>query len=479
MKSFIFISIALIGLFGVSLSGCSVNPATGGANIVLSTSSGEREIGQKMYDELKSQGGIYDDPEVQAYVSRVGQKLVAVSDMPDAEFTFTVIDNPAINAYATPGGFVYVNRGLLAYLDTEDELAGVLAHEIGHVTARHSARQKTAKTTSKVLSVTAYILTGSGDLAEATDMYGAQLISGYGREMELEADSLGARYMHKAGYDTDALLAVIGVLKDQETYQRATAAASGRSSGTYHGLYSTHPRNDKRLQEVIRTASQLEDAAVENLVPPEPLRAHLDGLVWGDSIQSKREENRFYHNKLGFTFAHPENWTVATRADQIIAEDPGKMMSLSLTLTREPPEQTPQVFLESQASGSLTEGKTLDNAGLTGYTTVASANGISKRLAVIYFKGLAYRFEGTASDFSSGDSLILPMIESFRPIHPTEKAVGDGYFVEFIQFPRGSTLASLAANSSLPNAEDQLRLINGLYPEGEPRVGDWIKVIRE
>lgn len=460
----------------LSLSGCSSNPATGGSTVVFTSTSKEKEIGQEMYEQLKEQGGFYNDPELQAYIDRIGQKLVTVSDMPDLDFTFTVIDNPAINAYATPGGYVYVNRGLLAYLDTEDELAGVMAHEIGHVTARHSARQKTAQTTSKVLAVTTYILTGSGDLAGAADTYGAQLISGYGREMELEADSLGARYMHKAGYDTDALLAVIGVLKDQERYQRFKAG--GKATGSYHGLYSTHPRNDKRLQQVIRTASQLDDVQNRSVAPPEPLRNNLQGLVWGESIQSKREENRFYHNKLGFTFAHPEGWSVNTNADKIFASDSSGVMTLTLTLSREPKGQTPQAFLESQVSGVRSANKTLEQAGLQGYTSIVSAQGLSKRVAVIYYNGLAYRFEGEAEDFNSGDALILPIIESFRPIHPTEKAVGDGQFIEFIQFPRGVTLASLAAQIDIPDAENQLRLINGLYPSGEPRVGDWIKVIR-
>jgi predicted Zn-dependent protease len=459
------------------LVSCAVNPATGGANVVLATSSALDDIGLEMYEQLRQQGAFYDDPEVQAYVSRIGQSLVAVSDMPDATFTFTVIDNPAINAYATPGGYVYVNRGLLAYLDTEDELAGVLAHEIGHVTARHSARQKTARTTSKVLSVTTLILTGSGSLAGAADTYGAQLISGYGREMELEADSLGARYMHKAGYNTDALLEVIGVLKDQERYQRSKAGQAGESIGSYHGLYSTHPKNDKRLQQVIRTASQL-DEPEKPLVPRKPIRHFLNGLVFGDSIQSKREDNRFYHNKLGFTFMQPEGWMVNTSAENITATDPSGAMSLTIALSRIPAEQTPEPWLKSRAIGTLTDPKTLEQAGLSGYSAIATANGIHKRLAVIHFNGLAYQFEGAGSDFSSSDAIIMPIIESFRPIHPTEKQVGQGRRIEFIQVPRGASIASLAAESQLPDIEDQLRLINGLYPDREPKVGDWIKIIR-
>ena len=167
------------------LSGCASNPATGGANVVVMTQGREVTIGQEMHRKMVEEGAAYDDPELAAYVDRVGQRLVANSDRPKLKFTFTVIDSPDINAFATPGGFIYINRGLLAYLDNESELAGVLSHEIGHVTARHAARQQTAGITNQVLATTAYILTGSGDIADASNMYGRELVAGYGRDHEL------------------------------------------------------------------------------------------------------------------------------------------------------------------------------------------------------------------------------------------------------------------------------------------------------
>ena len=112
--------------------------------------------------------------------------------------------------------------------------------------------------TSKVAAVSAYILTGSGDVYDAASMYGAEIISGFGRDMELEADSAGAEYLHQTGYDVDSMLSVIGVLKDQEQYRRVQAKASGKPSGTYHGLYASHPRNDLRLRTVIRAANDLD-----------------------------------------------------------------------------------------------------------------------------------------------------------------------------------------------------------------------------
>lgn len=221
-------------------------------------------------------------------------------------FTFTVLDSPDINAFALPGGYVYINRGLLAYLESEGELAGVLAHEIGHVTASHHTRQQTAAVTNKVVATTAYVLTGGGDLADASNMYGTEVISGYGREMELEADGLAAQTMYKTGYDTDSLRAVIAVLKDHEQYQRVQATTKGKQVASYHGLYASHPRNDRRLKKVINTAGRLDlDTPTEDLSVPGEFQRHIEGLVWGDSVPSQRSPDRYYHNKLGLTFEHP------------------------------------------------------------------------------------------------------------------------------------------------------------------------------
>ena len=231
-------------LHGCASSGGSSTVTVGGRPVSVPTVTAEEH--QKLIDSV----GIYDDPELAEYINRLGQRLVAHSSMPDATFTFTVLDSPDINAFALPGGFIYVNRGLLAYLESEAELAGVLAHEIGHITENHHGRRRTQQLTSKVAAVGAYILTGSGDVYDAASMYGAELVSGFGRDMELEADSAGAEFMHRAGYDVDAMLSVIGVLKDQEQYRRIQAKASGKPSGTYHGLYASHPRNDLRLQTV-------------------------------------------------------------------------------------------------------------------------------------------------------------------------------------------------------------------------------------
>jgi predicted Zn-dependent protease len=444
--------------------------------LLLCACAGSPSVGKEMHGEILEQGGVYDNPALQAYVNRVGQRLVANSDDAGSPFTFTVVDSPDINAFALPGGFVYINRGLLAYLESEAELAGVLAHEIAHVTADHHSEQQAAGVTNKVVATTAYILTGSGELANASNMYGTELVSGYGREMELEADGLGAQYMYASGYNPDALLEVIGVLKSQEQYQRVNAKSGGKKVATYHGLYSTHPRNDQRLKKVISTASELADGAQpDDPSVPGEFQRHLEGLVWGESVQSARVENRYYHNKLAFTFEHPPGWSVNAGAKAIVANAPDGSAEMTITVARRQQGASPRAVLEGKGFGALGAGTELDQAGLTGYTATAG----EKRVALIDYQNLSYVFEGRSSNVASGDAALLAIIESFRPMHPAERSSGgNGYHVHSIQVPQGATMASLAAGSPIPDAEAQLRLLNGLYPRGEPRAGDWVKVIR-
>ncbi len=469
---FVLASVLLLS----GLSGCASNPATGGASVVVMSQGKEAKIGEEMYQEIAKEGAVYDDAELQEYVNRVGQRLVASADRPDMTFTFTVIDSPDINAFATPGGYVYINRGLLAYLGSEAELAGVLGHEIAHVTARHAARQRAGSLTTQVLAVTAGVLTGSRDIMDSAGMYGTELVRGYGREHELEADGLGARYMHLAGYEPESLLRVIGVLKDQEQFARLNARAAGKPSGTYHGLYATHPRNDQRLQTVIRAANELDTGEVlEDPALPGEFQRRTDGLPWGP--RTKREDDRYYHNKLGFSFAHPPGWQVQSSSTAIVASAPDGSASVTLTLKRPDPGQTPEQALAAAAVGTLSDGTALEQAGLKGYTAIARSGDDARRLAVIDHNW-QYLFEGKASDFGAADGALLALIESFRPLHPQERQTGEQRYVRYIQVPRGATMASLAASIQIPEAEARLRLLNGFYPRGEPRTGDWIKIIQ-
>lgn len=466
-------------------SGCASNPATGGTDIVLMSESREIAIGKEEHKKLMDQGAAYKDEELQAYVDKIGQQLAAASDRPDLEYTFTVIDDPNINAFALPGGFVYINRGLMAYLDNEEELAAVLSHEIGHVTARHAVRQQTASKTNNSVAWVVGVFTQNADLYNASKMYGTSIVRGYGREMELEADGEGAEYLHNAGYDPNALLDVIGVLKDQETYQRAQAKAAGRKPQSYHGLYSTHPRNDKRLQQVIRTAAELEP---KDPVPRDSTeyRSVTEGMAFGQSsAPAEREENRFYHNKLGFTFEVPEDWTADRGRNAIVTAADDGSAKITLTLQRYDKAVGASSYLsDKMGAPQLFQQEALDSEGLPGYTGVApGGGGKNRRRVAMYHRGtIAYLFEGEVGndrDFSDLDTQFVTLIKSFRPMKPTEREPESRQYIHWVQAKPGETFATLARGVRIPDAENMLRLMNGYYPSGEPRAGDWVKIVEE
>ncbi|MDH5358812.1 MAG: M48 family metalloprotease, partial [Gammaproteobacteria bacterium] len=187
--------------------------------------------GRTNHPKIIAQYGRYKDEALQAYVQSVGDTLAEISHRKNLIYRFTVLDTPVINAFALPGGYIYITRGLMAYLNSEAELAAVLGHEIGHVTARHSVRQQSAAQVANLGYTIGAILFPELRAAPSQDLFnilGGALLSGYGREHELESDGLGAEYLARAGYDTKAMIDVIRVLKDQETFAAAEAKKQGR-----------------------------------------------------------------------------------------------------------------------------------------------------------------------------------------------------------------------------------------------------------
>ena len=213
----------------ILLAGCASNPSSGGSSVVVGSQGREVEIGNEMHAQMMAEGAAYDDPELQAYVNRVGQRLVTNSDKPNMKFTFTVIDSPDINAFALPGGYIYMNRGLLSYLDSEAEMAGVLSHELGHVNARHTAERLSAAQMAQlgmVLGAVGGAALGLGSEAAQISQQIAMLsIQSYSRKQEFEADTLGVAYAR--AFATDPRRACSPTARARATRARAGGAPSG------------------------------------------------------------------------------------------------------------------------------------------------------------------------------------------------------------------------------------------------------------
>jgi len=465
------------------LAGCAVNPATGRTDFVMMSERQELDLGARYNQEILKQYPRYEDAKLQAYIQRVGERVARSSHRNQLNYVFTLVDSPDINAFALPGGYIYIHRGLLAYLNSEAELAAVLGHEVGHVTARHSVRQQSQSTAWSLLGHAAAIGTGVGAVGDLTNVMGNAFVRGYGRDMELEADGLGAQYLARSGYDPQAMIEVVKVLKNQEDFARAQAAKRGEApaAGGYHGLVDTHPDNDRRLQEVIGPARAL--AVGNQEVGRDAFLQMLDGLVFGDSAASGiRRGRHFYHGELDFTLSYPQGWQLVNRPDVLIGHSADEQAFIAMTLEPADKRLSPAEFLRKRAgSQRLVAGEELRLGALQGYTAVLQGQS-ARRVAVIYRDDNAYLFiaavRGRAS-LETEDQRFLEVIRSYRPLKADERKLAEPVRLHLVRAKAGQSLAALAKEvPQQGDGEAQLRLLNGLYPDGVPRAGDWLKTLR-
>ncbi len=475
----------LIGA-GLTIPAADAFPGSGVFSI---SEKKEKEIGAEMHAEILENMPIYYNILLQEYVDHIGQELAKASSRPDLEYHFTIIDSEEINAFATPGGYVYINRGLMAYMTTEAQLAAVLAHEIGHIAARHASRQNTAGTAAKALStvLAAFVAYRTGNSAAANttqdvgDLAGTALVRGYGRDMELEADELGASYMARIGYDPQAVAEVIGVLKDHENFSRLKAKETGEPYKGYHGLFSTHPRNDTRLQNIIGNAAAV-SKGTELRTDNTEFRNRLDFLKYSDErLNSALVDNRYYHRGLDITVAFPTGWAVQKGASAVQAVGPSDNAMIRMQVKRTNEELSPGQYIEQKLGiSNLRDGEELELGDLSGYTGL-NRDKPGQRIAVIYHRGRAIIFLTSADNQDLAhfyDTLFLSTISGIRPLTQEDKTLALGRKIRYMQANGGLTFELLGKYSPLEDyQEEQLRLLNGYYPYGEPDPGQWIKVV--
>jgi predicted Zn-dependent protease len=446
---------------------------------------------KQMHVAFTRQMGVHQDLELQEYVQRVGEKLAAVSEMPELEWHFTIVDTDDVNAFATMGGYVYISRGILPYFQNEADLAAVLGHEIGHITAEHLKKQNRKGMLSGLASAATAIFTGMPALADLTSMAGQAIISGYGREAELEADRLGASYLAKSGYDPEAMIRVISTLKDQDTFERERARLENREPRLYHGVFASHPDNDTRLQQAVAGAGKVAATATGNESNPEIFLRAVEGLPVGSSErQGMVRDNRFYHADMHFTLAFPRDWQIMNQPDKILAVAPKKEHVMEIRAQPPPADLTdPHDFaMRGLGNRRLGQTETLDINGLKAWTGIVRGDAspfgksTSVRYVIIYYGNLMWIFKGASRsglDEPSGDPFFLSTANTFRRMRPNEFALAEPYRLHVMRATEGTTMEALAKEARIPKYPlQQLRLINSLYPDGEPKPGDLIKTVR-
>jgi len=479
----------LLGMLALFLSACATNPATGGRDFVTMSEDGEIAQGRKFHPQIMQAYQEYENPELQALVKDIGTRLAESSERSHLIFRFTLLDSDQVNAFALPGGYIYITRGLLAYLNSEAELAGVLGHEIGHVTARHSVRQQAGSSLAGLAGLAVAIKTGSRTALDAANILGAALISGYGRKMELEADSLGARYLAKNSYTPQALIDVISVLKDQELYDKERAKLEDREPRAYHGVFASHPRNDTRLQEAVEAANDINaEAPPVSQVEKEEFIRKLDKLVFDKPAREGiTRENSFYHTDLNFAFDFPDNWRVENRSNYVDLFAPGNSALMRVGTDDLNKKITPREFLiERVKVKQITQDQALTIDGMPAHTALGRGTTPygtrTIRYTAIFHGENAYIFQAAAKDKNAHsvlDADFLNTMRSFRRLTEDDKLKAKPQRLELHRVQAGETIESLSASSPIPvYAAQQTRLLNALYPDKQPEVGQLIKVVR-
>ncbi len=479
--------LASLLLLSLLLSGCAVNPVTGKLDFVLMTESQEVALGRNYHPQIVQQYGFYDDAALQGYVNQIGQELAAHSHRKHLDFHFTVLDSPQINAFALPGGYIYITRGIMAYLGSEAELAGVLGHEIGHVTARHGVRQQSASTVSSVFSTVIAQTTNSKMLGDLSNTFGGALVSGYGRSHELQADGLGAEYLAQLGYNTANMIKVIGVLKDQETFAADSAKQQGRQTTGYHGLFSTHPRNDTRLQEVIKAAEQYRSNNSRGDATSRYLQK-INNMTFGDSPQQGIiRNNHFYHPGLDIAIKLPQGWQSDNQAQRLLLVNSQQNAMIQLTAQPVQGNLTARQYLAQLLKDSPAIAVQSFTVNQLPASTQVSRINIEQgqrlmRHTVVLKNQFAYLFTATAASedlFKQFDSTFLNTAKSLHKMTRQEQQLATAHKIVLYKVKPGDKYASLAGKTSFTDsAEARLRLLNGQYPSGEPTAGQIIKLVQ-
>ncbi len=473
-------------LLFMGLTGCAQNPVSGKNDFVMMSEDSELDIGRVNHPKIIEQYGRYDNNELQAYVQSVGDRLAAVSHRSDLTYRFTVLDSPVINAFALPGGYIYITRGLMAYLNSEAELAAVLGHEIGHVTARHGVRQQSAAQAANLGYTLGAILfpelraAGSQNLF---NLFGGALLSGYGREHELESDGLGAEYLAKAGYDSNAMIDVIRVLKAQETFSAEQAKKQGREVQGYHGLFASHPDNDTRLHEVVGAAERF--ALAGNGERNQAGYLHqINGLVFGDSEeQGIRRENHFYHLAMDFSVDFPVGWQVLNQPDRLQSVATGGSAFIEMRAADINRKISPQSFIKQRLKiDDLLAGQPITGNGLEGYTGLIEQQKQRARVSVMYLRDKAFVFFSSTKDvkdFNRYDAEFIKTAKSLHPLSKQEKILAKSLRLEVVKVSKSDNYPSWAKKSRISNSPlQQLKLLNGDYPNGELQADQLAKRVR-
>jgi predicted Zn-dependent protease len=462
---------------------CATNPATGKREFSLMSEAQEVQIGKEMDVEVRRQMGLYEDAALQRYVEEVGMRLARASERPNLPWHFAVVDAPAVNAFALPGGYIYLTRGILPFLDNEAELAGVLGHEVGHVTARHAAQQYTQATSAGVgLTILSIFVPEARPFQGLAETAFGVLFLKHGRDDELQADKLGVEYTARSGWDPGGVAGMLNTLSRLDE-------ASGTRKGVPNWL-STHPAPADRVQEIEPIVQQAKaTVAGTPIVDEQEFLQRVDGIIYGDSPKEGIVRgNQFLHPELRLGVTFPQGWEIVNTQAQVGARKPDEDVFLILQLVPNAQGSLEQVARTSMANAGFRQvnGERGEINGLEAYIgtyqgavqglgnvgTVAAHILHDRRVYLLAGLAPVNAFQRTQQDFSS-------TMRSFRRLSASEAAEIRPNRVDLITVRGGETWQGIAERTGNVVKPATLAIMNNYDPSQPPRPGDRIKVVVE
>jgi predicted Zn-dependent protease len=463
-----------IALSCLVLTGCARNPVTGERELALISEDQELEMGRQAAEQASQAIGLVDDKELQSYVQRVGAGLAADSERPELPWSFQVVDDPTPNAFALPGGYIFVTRGMLNHMDSEAELAAVLGHEIAHVTARHGVQQMSRAQLAQLGMGLGMILVPEirpyGDLLGS----GLQLLFlKYGRDAERQADELGFKYALNESYDVrqmDDVFATLQAIGEREGGSPLPAWAS------------SHPDPGERIENAQERLQQVQVSPDQLRLGREEFLTQIDGLVWGTNPRQGffDDQNRFLHPELAFQLSFPKDWKTQNTPQAVVAASPRQDAMVQLTMAKGAPVDAARQFLSQQgvqpgqALQESVNGLPAVVARFRGQTQQGVLDGVA---GFIQHGDRTYQVMAVApsSAYAPQERLFTQIIGSFAPVTDPEILNVQPRKVDVVKLPRATTLAEFARTAGSSADIETLALINQVEPQERLPAGTLVK----
>jgi predicted Zn-dependent protease len=479
-----FFAPLLVGAF--ACAGCAVNPVSGESEISFMSAEREKALGRQAAQEVEQTIGLVRDSELTAYIEQLGQRLAEHSPRKDVTYRFAVADMPEPNAFALPGGYVYVSRGLLAIANSEAELAGVIGHEIGHVAARHASQRETRSIGVGALSTLGTLAAGvlaGGAAAQAVSQLGqvagAGLIASYGRDQERQADQVGQELAAGSGWDPGAVSNFFVTLERQTTLEQGERLPS---------FFDSHPMTAERAQTTKQRAQTLTVASEAPIAPDHrAFLKELEGLVVGpDPGQGVIRGRRFLHPGLDLAIDFPSGWEIQNSASAVGAGSPERDAVVMLEMQGAPGSPRAAASKFAQANRlSLEQASEGEVGGLDAFHGLALANSQSGPLVldltwIAHPKGML-RITGMApqSRYRAKAAALSGVGRSLRRLTAAERNGIKEMRLQVVEARPGETLSALSARTGNAWSLDETSIANGLAREPRLDAGQPVKIAVE